>query len=74
MATKDFAQSMSRLEQIVATLDDGQASLEEALALFEEGAGLIRTCSKTLEKAEVKVKKLTPSADGTPIETEIEGE
>lgn len=74
MATKkDFGQSMFRLEEIVQILDGGQATLEEALALFEEGAGLLKTCHKTLDSAEVKVKKLMPTQEGDPIESVFEG-
>ena len=65
---KSFEESMKRLEQIVRTLEKGDAELEESLSLFREGTSLISSCGKLLEEAELQVKKVTASADGTPIE------
>lgn len=36
---------MARLEEIVALLERGEAPLEQAMALFEEGAKLLRECT-----------------------------
>ena len=38
----DFEGSMARLEEIVGLLERGDAPLEEAMKLFEEGAKLLR--------------------------------
>ena len=51
----DFEQSMARLEEIVGLLERGDAPLDEAMALFEEGAKLMRECTKRLDQAEQKV-------------------
>lgn len=67
-----FEQAMARLEEIVTALEKGDAPLEEALALFEEGTGLMKQCSQALDKAEQKVAKLYPAADGTSIEEPME--
>ncbi len=67
-----FEQSMARLEAIVAALEKGDAPLEEALALFEEGAGLMKQCSAELDKAEQKVRKLLPGPGGEPVEEPME--
>ncbi len=74
MAAKSltFEQSMARLEQIVSALEKGDAPLEEALALFEEGAGLMKKCSADLDKAEQRVRQLLPGADGKPEEAPME--
>ena len=40
-----FEQAMDRLEEIVRQLEQGDAPLEEALSLFEEGTRLIKKCS-----------------------------
>lgn len=58
-----FEQSMDRLEQIVKELERGECTLDEAMALFEEGSKLAGSCSDLLDKAEQKVTKLL-SADG----------
>ena len=58
-----FEQSMDRLEQIVKELERGECTLDEAMALFEEGSKLAGSCSDLLDKAEQKVTKLI-SAEG----------
>ena len=63
-----FEQSMSRLEEIVDLLEKGDAPLEQAMALFEEGARLLRECTRQLDEAEQKVTLLTAGADGAPEE------
>lgn len=50
---------MARLQEIVGRLEGGEAPLEEAMALFEEGAKLSALCYNTLDRAEQKVKELT---------------
>ena len=74
MAAKklDFEQAMARLEEIVTALERGDAPLEEALKLFEEGAGLMKQCSAALDKAEQKVSKLLAGPDGKPMEVPME--
>lgn len=67
-----FEEAMSRLEVIVSQLEKGDLPLEEALALFEEGAGLMKQCSKALNQAEQKVAKLLPGAGGLPVEESME--
>ncbi|SMC85498.1 exodeoxyribonuclease VII small subunit [Papillibacter cinnamivorans] len=66
-----FEDSITRLEQIVKLLEKGDARLEDSLALFEEGTGLLRRCGTMLDNAEQKVVRLMKSADGTPAETEF---
>lgn len=70
----DFEQSMKRLEEIVELLERGEAGLEESLALFEEGSGLMRRCAKLLDEAEQKVTMLKVGANGEPEEVPFTGE
>ena len=72
--TLSFEQSMQRLEEIVRLLERGDVPLEESLALFEEGSGLIAQCSKLLDNAEQKVIKLKKGSDGSPIELPFDTE
>ena len=67
-----FEQKLERLDQIVKLLEKGDAPLAESLGLFEEGAGLIRDCSKQLDEAEQKVVKLRKGPDGAPVEEPFE--
>ncbi len=59
-----FEQAMGRLEEIVAQLETGDHSLENALSLYEEGAKLMKQCAAMLDKAEQKVLKLRTDANG----------
>ena len=77
MATKkkmDFEGSTARLEEIVSLLERGDAPLEQAMTLFEEGAKLLRECTKQLDQAEQKVTLLTAGEDGQPVEEPFQGE
>lgn len=70
---KPFEESMARLEEIVAILERGESTLDESLALFEEGTKLAAACSKQLDQAEQKILKLTKGPDGEPVETPLKG-
>ena len=67
-----FEQQLSRLEEIVAALEKGDAQLADSLKLFEEGTKLIAECGRQLETAEQKVVKLMKGADGAPQELPFE--
>ena len=60
-----FEQCMKRLEQIVSQLERGDISLEESIKIYEEGVLLSRQCMDRLNQAELKLKTLTESAEGT---------
>jgi len=49
-----FEQTLSRLEQIAASLDRDDLPLEEALKLFEEGITRLREASAALADADGK--------------------
>lgn len=51
----DFEQNMARLLEIVTKLEQGDLTLEESVALYEEGIKLSEACSKALEQAKLKV-------------------
>ena len=53
-----FETAMKRLEEIVVTLDDGSAPLDELIKLFEEGTKLVGLCNEKLDNAESRVKVL----------------
>lgn len=67
-----FEASIHRLEEIVRKMESGDLPLEQALALFEEGTGLVKTSNQLLEQAELKLKKLTKGSDGTPVEEVVQ--
>lgn len=71
---KSFEENMQRLEQIVRAMERGDVALEESLKLFQEGTGLVQSCGKLLDEAELQVKKIVSAADGSPAEEVFEDE
>jgi exodeoxyribonuclease VII small subunit len=53
-----FEDQIKRLEYIVSVLDQGNAPLNEMMALYEEGMNLLVSCKKTLDEAEQKLTVL----------------
>ena len=66
-------ETLARLEEIVARLDEERMELGDALALFEEGVGHLRDAAATLGEAEVRVKRLTELADGAFALEDLDG-
>lgn len=59
--TLTYEEAMMRLEQVVKELESGSKSLDDMLALYEEGTNLAAYCSKKLSEYEGKLTKLTQS-------------
>jgi len=55
---RTFEQAQAELEQIVERLEQGKASLDEALALWEQGEQLYAFCRERLDSAQGKVEEL----------------
>ena len=72
MEKMSFEQAITRIDEIVRTLEKGDAPLEQSLSLFEEGTKLIKFCGKLLDGAEQKVVKLQKAADGEPEELPLD--
>ncbi len=63
-----FEQALAELEQVVRTLEDGQTGLEDALAQYEKGVGLIKRCYQQLSQAEQRIHMLCGEDDqGRPV-------
>ena len=61
-----FEQAVARIDEIVASLEKGDAQLDKSLALFEEGVKLIETCGTMLDTAEQTVVRLQKAVSGEP--------
>ena len=61
---QSFEDALSRLEELVRSLESGDKGLDESLTLFEEGISLVRFCTDKLDSAEQKVKILMQDEDG----------
>lgn len=59
----NYEESLKRLEEIVAMIEDGDQTLEKNLELFSEGTALLNSCSKYLDSAEQKITKLFANGD-----------
>jgi len=59
-----FEDALTALEDRVRALEGGEVPLDKALALFEEGVALARTCHDHLEQAERRVAELTQGSAG----------
>ncbi len=56
--TESYEKKLEELKEIVAKLEDGSASLDEMILLYERGTALVKECEKILEEAEMKVSLL----------------
>ena len=59
-----FEAALARLEVIVKTMEGDTVSLDESLALYEEGIALVRRLSRELDEAEQRVQILQRTPDG----------
>ena len=74
MPKTTFEQSMKKLEQIVAELESGDLSLEDAMKKFEEGMKLSSLCSKKLDETEKKITLLLQDQKGAVLEKPFESD
>jgi exodeoxyribonuclease VII small subunit len=61
-----FEQLYARLDERVNKLEQGGLSLEDSIALYEEGMQLARECQERLDAAELKITKLRESFAALP--------
>jgi exodeoxyribonuclease VII small subunit len=61
---QDFETSLRQLEGIVEKLEQGDIPLEKALAMYEQGIQLARSCGELLNTAEVRLKRLGRDLEG----------
>jgi len=53
-----FEETLSALELVVDHLERGRLTIDESLAWYEAGLGLMRRCSHLLEQAELRISEL----------------
>lgn len=61
-----FEQLYTELETTIDTLEAGNLSLDQALALYERGMELAKQCGGLLDRAELRIRELAPS--GAPFD------
>jgi exodeoxyribonuclease VII small subunit len=61
---KKFEVALEELEGVVEQLETGELPLEESLAAFEKGVGLVNYCNQKLTEVEKKVEMLVKDKEG----------
>lgn len=61
---KKFESALEDLEQVVEQLESGELSLEDSLAAFEKGVGLVKFCNQKLNEVEKKIEILVKDKEG----------
>ncbi|WP_371414123.1 exodeoxyribonuclease VII small subunit [Sphingosinicella sp. CPCC 101087] len=64
-----FEAALKRLEEIVRKLESGEASLDEAIALYGEGDRLRQQCEARLQAAQARIEQIQFGRDGAPSGT-----
>ena len=65
----NFESTLSEIEKIIDSLEEGNLSLEDSIEAYEKGISLTKACQKTLADAELKIKKLS-SKEGEEVSFE----
>ena len=61
-----FEAALARLEEIVRTLEKGEAPLDQSIELYQEGDRLKRHCEARLKDAQVRIEQIALGGDGKP--------
>ncbi|MCC6766232.1 MAG: exodeoxyribonuclease VII small subunit [Deltaproteobacteria bacterium] len=71
-----FEDGLAELEATVARLESGELSLEDSLAAFERGVGLVKSLNERLGAVEQRIEILTREGNGAlkarPLEADPE--
>ena len=70
--TKSFEDALSRLEEIVNIMEEGELSLDDTVKLYKEGVELASLCGGKLTDAKQQVTMLTADLDGQISEKPFE--
>jgi exodeoxyribonuclease VII small subunit len=65
-AEQTFEQLYAQLEERVGKLEQGGLTLEQAIALYEQGMSLAKRCQDMLDAAELKITQLKESFAPVP--------
>ena len=61
-----FEDALKRLEEIVRTLEKGEAPLDQSIELYQEGDKLKRHCETRLKAAQARIEQIAFGSDGKP--------
>jgi exodeoxyribonuclease VII small subunit len=61
-----FEAALLRLEEIVRTLEKGEAPLDQSIELYQEGDRLKRHCEARLKDAQARIEQIAFGSGGKP--------
>jgi exodeoxyribonuclease VII small subunit len=65
--TPSFEEAFEALRKAIQELEAGPLPLEAAIARYEEGIRLARVCNDILDKAELRVSRVSRDEPGAPL-------
>jgi exodeoxyribonuclease VII small subunit len=73
---RTFEAALDQMEEIARALEEGQLSLDEAIAAYERGMRLYQVSQTLLDRADLRVRRLATSETGEikmeELETDVE--
>jgi len=67
-----FEQALTRLETVVAAMENDETALESSISLYKEGIALSKHCNDILNRFEAEITTLQKESDGSFTENPIE--
>ena len=64
VSNKNIESAMEEIEQVVEQIESGELSLEESLAAYEKGVGLVKFCYQKLNEVEKRIEFLVKDKEG----------
>jgi len=65
-----YGEAASRLEEILARIEEGEVDIDELSGLVREAADLVKLCRDKIQAAEVQVKTITEQLEREAAEGE----
>ena len=67
-----YGEAAARLEEILATIEEGQVDIDELSGLVQEAAELVTLCRGKIHAAEVQVQTITEQLEREATDPEAE--
>lgn len=68
-AGPDFEKTLTELEKLIESLEEGDLSLDQSLSGFKQGIELTKQCQAALDNAQQTVELLTNTQDEDSLKT-----
>lgn len=64
ISSLSFEEALASLEDIVRHLESGETTLEDSISAYERGMLLQKHCEERLQKAQMRLQKISKTEDG----------